>query len=290
MATVNIGSLKFNWKGTYNGSTAYAIDDVTEYNGSSYICILASTGNLPTNTTYFQPMATKGTDGTDVGTTLTTQGDILYRDGSGLQRLAKGTANQVLKMNAGATAPEYGNLSSDFVKLIEVNQSSSVTAVELQSFISSTYKNYKVILNNVTCNTSGNMTYIRMMTGTNTQYTAGNYYNVGDGYYRQYSGGTGSSQDHFYSFGTSYARFTPGFNNGTDWGSTYVFDMYAEANKSVQITGNVSVPRHGQQYYYGGCFSSFVDVNTQNWTGLYIYMGNGDSITNMDVTVYGLKD
>ena len=59
MATVNIGSLKFNWKGTYNGSTAYAIDDVTEYNGSSYICILASTGNLPTNTTYFQPMATK---------------------------------------------------------------------------------------------------------------------------------------------------------------------------------------------------------------------------------------
>ena len=108
MATVNIGSLKFNWKGAYNGSTAYAIDDVTEYNGSSYICILASTGNLPTNTTYFQPMATKGTDGTDVGTTLTTQGDILYRDGSGLQRLAKGTAGQVLKINSGATAPEWG--------------------------------------------------------------------------------------------------------------------------------------------------------------------------------------
>ena len=101
MATVNIGSLKFNWKGAYNGSTAYAVDDVTEYNGSSYICILASTGNLPTNTTYFQPMATKGTDGTDVGTTLTTQGDILYRDGSGLQRLAKGTSGQVLKMKGG---------------------------------------------------------------------------------------------------------------------------------------------------------------------------------------------
>ena len=108
MATVNIGSLKFNWKGAYNGSTAYAIDDVTEYNGSSYICILASTGNLPTNTTYFQPMATKGTDGTDVGTTLTTQGDILYRDGSGLQRLGAGTAGQVLKINSGATAPEWG--------------------------------------------------------------------------------------------------------------------------------------------------------------------------------------
>ena len=35
-------------------------------------------------------MGFKGVDGTDVGTTLTTQGDILYRDGSGLQRLAAG--------------------------------------------------------------------------------------------------------------------------------------------------------------------------------------------------------
>ena len=96
MASINIGSLKFNWKGTYNGSTPYAVDDVTEYNGSSYICILASTGNLPTNTTYFQPMATKGTDGTDVGTTITTQGDILYRDGSGLQRLP-GKMEQVIE-------------------------------------------------------------------------------------------------------------------------------------------------------------------------------------------------
>ena len=117
MATVNIGSLKFNWKGAYNGSTAYAIDDVTEYNGSSYICILASTGNLPTNTTYFQPMATKGTDGTDVGTTLTTQGDILYRDGSGLQRLAAGTNGQVLQTGGSGANPSWGTVSSDYVKI-----------------------------------------------------------------------------------------------------------------------------------------------------------------------------
>ena len=46
--------------------------------------------------------------GTDVGTTITTEGDILYRDGSGLQRLAKGTAGQALKMNSSANAPEWG--------------------------------------------------------------------------------------------------------------------------------------------------------------------------------------
>ena len=38
---------------------------------------------------------------------LTTQGDLLYRDGSGEQRLPKGTAGQQLTMNSGATAPEW---------------------------------------------------------------------------------------------------------------------------------------------------------------------------------------
>ena len=57
MATINLGAIKFKWKGTYNASTAYTIDDVVEYNGSSYICILASTGNLPTDTTYFELMS-----------------------------------------------------------------------------------------------------------------------------------------------------------------------------------------------------------------------------------------
>ena len=62
-------------------------------------------------------MATKGTDGTDVGTTLTTQGDILYRDGSGLQRLAAGTNGQVLQTGGSGANPSWGTVSSDFVKL-----------------------------------------------------------------------------------------------------------------------------------------------------------------------------
>ena len=38
---------------------------------------------------------------------LTTQGDTLFRDGSGLARLAIGTANQIYHTNSGATAPEW---------------------------------------------------------------------------------------------------------------------------------------------------------------------------------------
>ena len=110
MATINLGAIKFNWKGAYNNATAYAVDDVVSSGGSSYVCILASTGNATSNGTYWEQMSsagTNGTNGTDVGTTITTQGDILYRDGSGLQRLAKGTANQLLRINSGATAPEW---------------------------------------------------------------------------------------------------------------------------------------------------------------------------------------
>lgn len=42
----------------------------------------------------------------------TTQGDIIYHNGTDNVRLAKGTAAQVLTMNAGATAPEWATASS----------------------------------------------------------------------------------------------------------------------------------------------------------------------------------
>jgi hypothetical protein len=105
MATVNLGVIKPVFKGAYNNSTAYVLDNIVTSGGSSYICILASTGNAVSNGTYWSTLAAGGTD---VGTILTTQGDVLYRDGSGLQRLAKGTAGQALVMNSGATAPEWG--------------------------------------------------------------------------------------------------------------------------------------------------------------------------------------
>jgi len=45
-------------------------------------------------------------------TTLTTQGDTLYQGATTAQRLPIGTAGQVLKVNSGATAPEWGTIST----------------------------------------------------------------------------------------------------------------------------------------------------------------------------------
>ena len=106
MATLNLGRIKPVFRGAYSGSTAYVVDDIVTSGGSTYICIQAhGAGTQAVNqTAYWTLMA----EGGDVASTVTTQGDILYRDGSGLQRLAKGTAGQVLKMNTSANAPEWG--------------------------------------------------------------------------------------------------------------------------------------------------------------------------------------
>ena len=129
MATIDLGKIKFNWKGAYASGTAYVVDDVVEYNGSSYICILASTGNLPTDATYWETMA----EGGDVATTLTTQGDILYRDGSGLARLGAGTSGQVLQTGGTGANPSWTTISgyadSDALSLFNASGSAPVYAV-----------------------------------------------------------------------------------------------------------------------------------------------------------------
>ena len=175
MATIDLGKIKLVWKGAYNNGTAYTPDDVVSSGGSSYICIAASTGNAVSNGTYWNLLAQGGTD---VGATLTTQGDILYRDGSGLQRLPKGTAGQVLQMNSGATAPEYGTVSSDFVKIASGN-TTSTGVIDIQGCFSTNYKLYKLFCNH----NFVSQAYIEigMLKASDNSLDTGTYYSKGNG-------------------------------------------------------------------------------------------------------------
>ena len=47
-------NVNVNPMGAYSNSTTYSVGDVVTYNGLSYICKQTSTGNAPTNTTYWQ--------------------------------------------------------------------------------------------------------------------------------------------------------------------------------------------------------------------------------------------
>ena len=179
MATFNLGAIRFNWKGAYNNGTAYVVDDVVSSGGNSYICILASTGNAVSNATYWSIMSsagTDGTDGTDLTSTITTQGDVLYRDGSGLQRLAKGTASQSLTMNSGATAPEWttpaGGGAWNLIDSVTVSNVASINYSSLK--ITSTYDNYAFFGTGVNHGGMGNYhAMIRVSTDGGTNWKSG---------------------------------------------------------------------------------------------------------------------
>ena len=70
MATItqDLGKVAYLSKGAYSSSTQYEKNDVVTYEGSSYVSLQSTQGNAPTNTTYWQLIAEKGTKG-DTGAT-----------------------------------------------------------------------------------------------------------------------------------------------------------------------------------------------------------------------------
>ena len=53
----------FRWKGAYSNTYAYGVNDVTYYNGSSYVCVQSSAGNTPANASYWEKMSSAGAEG-----------------------------------------------------------------------------------------------------------------------------------------------------------------------------------------------------------------------------------
>lgn len=88
MATIDIGKIKPVFKGTYDNSTAYVLDDIVYYNGSSYVAKTSTTGNLPTDNTKWNLLAS-GSGG--------------IWDSS----LSIGSASQKLRVNSGGTGLEF---------------------------------------------------------------------------------------------------------------------------------------------------------------------------------------
>ena len=282
MATLNLGNIKFNWKGAYAGGTAYVVDDVVSYSGSSYICKLASTGNLPTDGTYWDQMSSAGTDGTDITTTLTTRGDILYRDASGLQRLAAGTAGQALLTGGAGADPSWGTLSSDFVRIVTA-AGDGTAVLDLDSCFSSTYENYR-IYGNIHTSTNTNVN-IRLQNASNTEITSGYYY-VGTQNYRN-SGG--SSTD--VKSGWNQDKWQPQES------------VAAEADGYGQITIDIARPfvngrTTSMQIFYTTYDSSAFryvhsycqqrDASTH--AGFRFYVDSGNITSSSSISVYGIKN
>jgi hypothetical protein len=242
MATVNLGRIKFVWQGAYSGATAYVADDVVSYNGSSYICILASTGNLPTNATYWSLMAQSGTDITSIAGLA--QGDVLYYNGTAWVRLGAGTSGQVLTTQGSGANPQWSTVSSDYVLLATTNQTSSVASVSFDGF-SDTYNTYQVFYSNLIPTASSASLRLRYRR-SNADVTSGNYIS--------FSGG---------------GEIPPSLssNNGQSYG-TY-------NDTAIRLTHGNDV---GSTTSYGG-ITGFITLNNARATTNY-KMGNGQNEYN----------
>ena len=148
MATIDLGKIKQVWRGTYNNSTAYAVDDLVEYTDSgitsSYICTTASTGTAPSSSgTAHGSWAYVAKGAASFTSPLTTRGYIFFRDASGDARFPKGTTGQVLTATANDFA--WATPSGDCAKIASGNAGGDgVTMVTVDNIFTSDYEIYKI--------------------------------------------------------------------------------------------------------------------------------------------------
>jgi hypothetical protein len=280
MATINLGRVKPVFRGAYNASTAYVIDDIVTYQNETYIAITATTGNLPTVTSNWTKLAAKGTDGTDVGTTLTTQGDILYRDASGLARLAAGTSGQVLQTGGSGANPSWGTVSSDMVKLAQ-NTTGNASSISIDGYFSSTYKSYKCIYD---------------VQGQNNSTNFGLRFNVS---------GTTKTDSYYIYTGVRARRSSASndINNDSGWDNSYAKLNNGSGNSNLRTVGEINFHNIGAGYphftalgaswndnsnFYGYQMNGLYSGTTNPSGFTFFFDSSGNTIVR-SITLYGLK-
>ena len=256
MATINLGRIKPVFRGAYAGGTAYVVDDIVTHGNESFICIQAGTGNATSNASYWTKLAAKGTDGTDVGTTLTTQGDMLYRDGSGLQRLAKGTSGQILKQ--GTNHPEWGASTSALLKTYSKQFKGGQSISGFSAASPSEVSNYNITITpqstdsvflidcNLTIGAQVDHTFIQMK----AKIGSGSYTHLGTGASDMYN------NSGYYDFGSFYEG---GDTNQVN-GKSHIF-YYAPATTSA-ITFALFCGQHSSTAYFGRSSANTTDDYT----------------------------
>jgi hypothetical protein len=102
--SVDLGKIKFQWKGDWSAATTYKRDDVVYRSGSAFVCVPVTSVNQDplTNTTQWNKMA----QGSDLGSIANlAAGDLVYFDGTDFTRIPTGSAGQVLRI--GSSGPEF---------------------------------------------------------------------------------------------------------------------------------------------------------------------------------------
>ena len=216
---------------------------------------------------------------------MTTTGDTIYSSsGSTPARLGIGTANQILRVNSGATAPEWATVSSGGITLISEQVASANSAIDFNS-IPGTYKQLLLVWSGIVhsdnassfdirLNNSSSVIYnVQFMSISNTTPTTSYY--VGDNV-GEYSFGRRSNDANIY-------RNANGFLTIDDYTST----TRAKPYESLHSFYNTDATTRNT-FTTNGVFNSLTAV-----TSLNIYRSGGtgtfSNTTNTSIRLYGLS-
>lgn len=205
----------------------------------------------------------------------TTAGDISYRasTANAKSRLAIGTAGQVLRVNSGATAPEWATISSSGMTLISEQTASANSSLSFTS-IPGTYKRLLLVWSGIYHSGSGSVFSLRF----NNNSTA-------NAYKSNFLSGTGltaiacasTEASYIEAYGTNHMTtpFGVGVNNSTSV-------LYTMSSGWLEIDNYTSTSKykifHGDYHYYK-------NPATAGYTSVQI-MGSWEdtsAITSLDI-------
>ena len=241
MATVDLGKIKQVFRGTYNNSTAYAVDDLVAFTDgsvtSTYICTTATTGNAPSSGGTAHANWAYVAKGQAISPT-TTQGDLVFRGASADQRLAIGTAGQVLKVNSSANGYEFGT-GGGMALISEGTGSSNSTTFNVDNVFTNTYKYYKMMYSW----SSGSWMKLRFINSSGSVTDAAGYYYAGSWYRRDAGGSHDVGQFGYFNQDHAILGYFDGQTNQPSFGE---FNFFApnDANFKPQFWGSTA-SKHG---------------------------------------------
>ena len=113
MAQIDLGKLKFNWRGEWLTTSTYETDDVVYYNGSAYVAVQNSTGSNPATAHALGTAWDKMTEGINYAGDWSTgtyyKGDLVrYNNASYL--LVTGNTSGLYAASAPPTVPSIWKL------------------------------------------------------------------------------------------------------------------------------------------------------------------------------------
>ena len=211
---------------------------------------------------------------------------------SGQTELAEAPADtdELLVSDAGVLKRmDYSHIkaSSDFVKLASAEITSSVSEVTIEGYFSSTYENYRLILNSV---------HPASTAMPRVQYKFGSSYSTSS-YYWVWDGAQGLNNDSVASadncdFGSDSIYIGHKLHTNQDWSGHIVVDIYqpykTDRHKYIQawmIGGNADSNTPFSVIQSGGI--QYTDLSAM--TGIKLLMSTGN-IESMDWSLYGIKN